>query len=331
MNLFTSVELPRQLLRFSQAEQLLLMGSCFATEMGERLLRAKFRCCLHPYGVLYNPLSIGKALDELLDGKCYAPSDLFFHDELWHSHMHHGSFSATTADAACARIHEAMNAARTALEQLDVLILTWGTAYVYEHPEVGVVGNCHKLPEKLFRRRRLTVDEIVDATEAVFRKLFAFRPSAKIILTVSPIRHVRDGLHQNQLSKSTLLLAIERLAQTFPNRINYFPAYEIVVDELRDYRFYADDLVHPSPTAIEYIWECFVKTCFKPEAVEIVQKTLEIDKALNHKPLHPDSESYKIFLEQIILKIDQLNGKFPYLELSNERRICQRLLSKYQK
>lgn len=324
MNLYTPVEAVSGLPLLSQADNLLLMGSCFASEMGQRLVDAKFRCDVNPYGVLYNPLSISAALREVMAGKCYDEGDLFLFHGLWHSTMHHGCFSSESAEEALAGINSRLKDARERLERLDCLLITFGTAWVYEDKATGrVVGNCHKRPEACFTRRRLSVDEVVNDYRALLSELLARCPRLKVLFTVSPIRHVRDGLHANQLSKATLLLAVEQLQATFPEHVFYFPAYELLMDELRDYRFYAEDMVHPSEVAVRYVWERFSRSCLSQEALRIMEESENIRKMLSHKPFHPDSEEYKRFLGQIVLKIDRLNGKYPYLDFQKEREICR--------
>lgn len=332
MKLLTPVALPPGLPSLTHQQQLMLMGSCFATEIGERLKRSGFKCEVNPYGVLYNPLSIAQALREVLAGKHYATSDLYEHGGLWHSPMHHGDFSAPTVDEALDLINHRLEGARRALDRLDVLLLTWGTAYVYEETTTGrVVGNCHKLPEGQFKRRRLMVDEVVDDQEALFGDLLRLRPDLQIIITVSPVRHVRDGLHENQLSKATLLLAIDRLQTLHPATVHYFPAYEILTDELRDYRFYATDMVHPSALAVDYVWERLAETSFSPETRQVASEYEALQRMLAHRPLHPDGEEYRRFLGQILLKADQLSRKCPYLDLSFEKGLCHTRLSELPK
>lgn len=258
MKLQTLVERPARCPSIGYAHRLMLLGSCFATHIGARLQDARFRCDVNPYGVLYNPLSISAALREMLAGKVYAAADLYPHQGLWHSPMHHSDFSAATPAEALQRINSRLRPASAALPALDFLLLTWGTAWVYEDRTTGrVAGNCHKLPETRFLRRRLAVDEIVEDAASLLAGLWQQNASLQVVLTVSPIRHVRDGLHDNQLSKATLLLAAERVCAAFPDRVFYFPAYELLQDELRDYRFYAEDMVHPSAQAVNYIWERF--------------------------------------------------------------------------
>lgn len=216
MNLYTSVELPAGLPRLTHADRLLLLGSCFAAEMGERLLSAKFRCDVNPYGVLYNPLSISVALREIEAGRSYGAEDLFLFRELWHSPMHHGDFSSADKEKVLETINTRLQEAHAVFSQLDYLLLTFGTAWVYESKETGrVVSNCHKQPEKKFTRRKLSVDEIVLDYKELLSDVLLRNPKLKVLFTVSPIRHVRDGLHANNLSKATLLLAVEQLQMLF--------------------------------------------------------------------------------------------------------------------
>ena len=331
IKLQTPVERPVRCPCMNHSHRLMLLGSCFATHIGARLAEAGFRCDVNPYGVLYNPLSIDAALREMIAGKVYTLADLHLHQGLWHSPMHHGDFSSPSPEEALQRINARLRRAADELDGLDYLLLTWGTAWVYEDRRTGrVVGNCHKQPEKDFLRRRLSVDEIVLDVVSLLSGFLVRNGRLKVVLTVSPIRHVRDGLHANQLSKATLLLAAERLEDAFPDRVYYFPAYELVLDELRDYRFYADDLAHPSDLAVRYVWERFTQWCLDPEAVRLMADYEDIRKALAHRPLHPESGEYKRFLEQIVLKMERLNGKYPYFDLQNERDICLTLLNRLQ-
>lgn len=315
MNFTTPIELPKGLPPITHAQHLLLLGSCFAENIGHLLKENAFRCDVNPFGILYNPLSVSEALREILSGEQYDEADLFFFRDCWHSPMHHGSFSAASPAEALQQINTRLLQAHQQMDGTDWLLITWGTAYVYQQQASGrIVSNCHKQPEKLFTRRMLTVDEIVSEYTLLLKELLARNPALKVLLTVSPIRHARDGMHANQLSKATLLLAIEQLQTAFPETVFYFPSYEIVLDELRDYRFYADDMLHPSPIAVSYLWERFSTVFFSDETKKIMQECESIRKALAHRPFHPDSEEHKRFLGQIVLKIERLNGKYPYLE-----------------
>lgn len=323
MDFQTKVELPAGLPSITHAERILLMGSCFAENIGALLTENKFCVDMNPFGILYNPFSVSAALVEILTGKEYQEKDLFMYKEYWHSPMHHGSFSSSSQEEVLQKINTRLGEAHRSVHGLNWLMLTFGTAYVYEQKETRqVVANCHKLPENRFNRRLLSVDEIVNEYTSLITGMVARNSNLKILFTVSPIRHVRDGMHANQLSKSTLLLAIDRLQLLFPEHVFYFPSYEIVQDELRDYRFYADDMLHPSPVTVRYLWERFSDTFFSVETKQVIAAVEDISRDLSHKPFHPESEAYQRFLGQIVLKIERLNGKYPYLDFQKETELC---------
>lgn len=324
MEFHTRVTLPADLSPIEHDGRILLMGSCFAEHMGHRLADYKFPVDTNPFGILYNPLSAAAALSRILNGKPYGPNELYFHQEQWHSPMHHGSFSSPEIEIALTRMNQRLKEAHERIPAYKRVMLTFGTACVYTDKRNGeVVSNCHKLPENRFDRRLIAVEEIVQTYLPLLKELWERNPDVKLLFTVSPVRHLRDGLHANQLSKSTLLLAVDRLQNLFPDRVGYFPAYEIVIDELRDYRFYADDMTHPSPMAVQYVWECFSRTFFTPETLKITAAVDEIVQGLAHRPVRPESEAYQRFLRQIMLKIERLNGKYPNLDFQKETALCR--------
>lgn len=326
MEFRTKVELPIGQCTIDHSSRLMLWGSCFAESIGKYLCDNKFTCDTNPFGVLYNPLSISKAINLLTDKDTY--SDLRFGNGKWYSLMHHSTFSSAEKEECLARINKRFKAGKENLRNANWLILTWGTAWVYEWKETGeIVGNCHKLPDKLFQRRLLDVTEIVENYRQLFSKVRQQNPQIHVLFTVSPIRHAKDGFHGNQVSKSILLLAIEKLCTEY-SFCHYFPSYEIMIDELRDYRFYADDMLHPSDLAVSYIWECFCQCCFGKETLSLMKEWNEIKKGLEHKPFHPESETYRRFLSQILLKIESVKEKFPYLDVQNEISLCQMRLKK---
>lgn len=328
MDFRTQIELPVGVPPITHAGQILMMGSCFVENVGNLLKDAKFQLNLNPFGILYNPSSLSAVLIEILKGKVYKEDDLFLHNDIWHSPMHHGFFSRPTLESTLQNINIRLLQAHQTMQKLDWLILTFGTAYVYEQKETGkVVSNCHKLPENKFNRRLLSVEEIVEDYTAIIIEMAVRNPKLKWLFTVSPIRHIRDGMHANQLSKSTLLLAIDRLQQLFPEQVFYFPSYEIILDELRDYRFYADDMLHPSPLAIRYLWERFSETFFSTETKQVIIAVQDIRRDLAHKPFYPESEAYQRFLGQIVLKIERLIGKYPYLDFQKETELCHMRLN----
>mgnify|MGYP001518014159 FL=1 len=264
-----------------------------------------------------------EALWQILSHQTYMEEDLFYAGGCWHSWMHHSVFSASTAASCLSSINTRLAQASAGLPQLDWLVITWGTAFAYWLKErTMVVGNCHKQPDSLFTRQLLTVEEIVTEWECVLVELRKVNPSLKILFTVSPIRHSKDGMHGNQISKSTLLLAADELCRRWSD-CYYFPSYEIMMDELRDYRFYADDMLHPSPVAVSYLWECFTECYFSKETDRIMKEWEDIRKALAHKPFNAQSETYRKFLTQIVLKIERLKEKFPYFDLQKELEQCQ--------
>ena len=323
MNFRTQVELPEKEVKIDHSDRIMLLGSCFVENIGKLLMENKFRCKVNPLGILYNPISIAETMQQVLNRKVYEEKDLFQAGGMWHSWMHHGDFSSHSLEDCLKRINGSVTMVVETLPETDWLVVTWGTAYVYYLQDThAVVANCHKQPEKLFVRERLKVSEIVEAWKRLLMDLRALNPHLKVLFTVSPIRHAKDGMHGNQLSKSTLLLAIDELCATCSDCF-YFPSYEIIMDELRDYRFYADDMIHPSAKAVEYIWDCFNRTYFSKETKCIIKEWEEVKKALEHKPFNPNSEAYQKFLSQIVLKITQIKEKFPYLEVQKELELCE--------
>ena len=256
VKLQTIVDIQPSEWKIGYEDKILMLGSCFSDEIGVQMQQRYLQVTCNPFGTLYNPLSIAQALTMT------EVPELVEHDGLWHSMAHHGSFSRASKEETEQAVRASIKTMQQALNEASVVIVTFGTAWVYEMKGeglpvtgYGVVGNCHKLPERCFVRRRLTVEEIVDAWKPILEKY----SDKHWLFTVSPIRHIKDGLHENEISKATLLLALEAISHQH-SAISYFPSYEIVLDELRDYRFYADDLVHPSSLAVNYIWERFVDT-----------------------------------------------------------------------
>ena len=276
MKLQTIVDIAPSNRKIGYEDSILMIGSCFADSIGEQMEQRNLRVTCNPFGTLYNPLSIAQALT-MTD-----MPELIEHDGLWHSMAHHGLFSRADKDEAEQTIRASIETMQKALREATVVIVTFGTSWVYEWKGERVVGNCHKLPETNFIRRRLTAEEIV----AAWKPLLERYSDKHWVFTVSPIRHIKDGLHENQLSKATLLQAVEKLTGEAGLTADYFASFEIMLDELRDYRFYADDLVHPSGLAVNYIWERFVDTFCTPQTkneMNIQHKRWQFE---HHRPLH---------------------------------------------
>lgn len=298
--------------------RLLGMGSCFAEEIGRKLSRLKFPTCINPFGIVYNPHSLAQSLQYLLQERQFAEEDLFEYDGLWHSFDLHGSFSAPNSQTLLNAINASVAEAAVFLRFAKVLLLTLGTAHAFRLKTNGrIVANCHKLPGQRFERFRLSLNDVVDTLSAVLDNLFRQNPGIKVVLTVSPVRHLRDGLVENNLSKATLLLAADHLCKTFDN-LHYFPAYELLIDDLRDYRFYAADLSHPNDLALDYIWEIFAQTFFSPATIQLCEEIDGLKRAIEHRPLHPESENYRQFRRQQAEKCRRLALRYPELDFSEE-------------
>lgn len=319
MELYTRITIPKARFDFSYEERIVMMGSCFAENIGRKLAENKFSVDINPFGTLYNPASVAEGLRRLLRPEGFTANELFQHEGLYHSFAHHSRFSAASVEECLGNINDRLYLSSGFLGQATRLVITLGTAFVYRLKSNGqIVSNCHKLPERMFERRRLSAGQIVDAWKPLLLALWEQNPALKILFTVSPIRHWKDGAHENQLSKATLLLATDALQDEYPDRIAYFPAYEILMDELRDYRFYADDMLHPSPLAIDYIWRRFIDNFLSPATSAILKEWRDIQKAINHKPFQPDSEAYKRFILQTLLKMERISEKMPYFDIGKE-------------
>lgn len=325
MDFRTQVTISKSLIDISHQEHLILFGSCFAESIGNRLAEHKFKVDINPFGVLYNPKSISTAIRSLQTPSKKTTEDLFYHEGLFHSFSHHTSFSATNKDICLANINNQTETSADNLNNATKLLITFGTAFVYYLNKTGeVVANCHKLPAGNFTHRRLSVTEIVEDWDILLSGLFENNSELRIIFTVSPIRYWKDGAHESQLSKATLLLAIDELQKKYSEQVSYFPAYELMMDELRDYRFYAEDMCHPSSIAIRYIWERFTQTYMNQPTLQILKEIENILRLINHKPFNPQSESYKQFVTQTLLKIEQFNENRPYLCFKKEIEILKK-------
>ena len=319
-NFRTIVPLPEYDFRISYQNQVLSMGSCFAEHIGQRLGERHFASLLNPFGILYNPHSIGQSLERLLGEAPFRPEEQFEHQGLWHTFWHHGAFSGPERAQALENINRAYRAAQAFLAGADRLVITLGTAYVFVVRASGAIAaNCHKLPAAAFERRRLSVAEIVAALAPVLQELKARQPALEVLLTVSPVRHIRDGLVENQRSKAALLLAAAELCGQH-GFVHYFPAYEIMMDELRGYRFYASDMLHPSDEAISYIWQRLAQACFDEPTRQLARRIEKIRAASLHRPFHPQTPAHQQFLRQQLQQIEALEREFPFLEFVEERK-----------
>lgn len=311
----------------------LFLGSCFTENVGNKMAELNYPVDINPFGILYNPVSVANALRFLIQKKNFSELDLIQHNGLWHSFFHHSRFSSPNANETLKNINTRIKSSSEFLKNADFLFITFGTAWVYEYRSTGqTVSNCHKIPEKEFRRFRLTPGEIVEDYRQLLSGLWKFNPEIKVVFTVSPIRHWKDGAVENQRSKATLLLAIDQLIRGFgEENCSYFPAYEIVMDELRDYRFYQEDMIHLSGSAIQHIWEKFQQVLIDENSLKISGEIKNIVAAVNHKPFNKFTKEYLQFLKQSLQKANKLEEKFPYLNLTFEREFFLRQIKELKK
>lgn len=330
MQFTTKTELPVGELEITHESGMILIGSCFAGNIGSRLKARKFRIEPNPFGVQYNPLSIASVLKRISSGEPFSEysEEIFEHNGLWHSIMHHSDFSSSSKGELLRNINSRLRQAHEVAKACTLVIVTLGTAYAYSRRSDGlVVGNCHKLPAREFNRRLLGISEVVAELDYVIERYRTLNKGVKFLFTVSPIRHMRDGAHDNQKSKSILLLAIDELMARH-SCCHYFPAYEIMLDELRDYRFYADDMLHPSAVAVEYIWECFSKCYFDDATMRLNSSIEEITKGLEHRPFDSASEGYRKFIGSLVEKMNRLSERYPHLDFEKEITECSILLNR---
>ena len=284
MELMTRIDIPELEWKMTAGAKVLLVGSCFADEIGEKMVRGGFEAMVNPFGTLYNPASIAASLLRSISEKEVGKEDVFCGgDGVWHSWMHHSKFSSTDVATLVERINSTTHRVADFLREADVLVVTFGTAIIYRLKETGMlVANCHKQLDSLFVREQLSAYDIVDQWQMLLQLLESVNPKLKVIFTVSPIRHKRDGYHVNQISKGILLQAIDEIVNS---KWNYFPSYEIMMDELRDYRFYADDMIHPSAQAVEYIWQRFEDTYFDNKTKDVVVKATKEWRQSQHRKI----------------------------------------------
>jgi len=316
----TEVDIPEFQWKTGYKKTNIFLGSCFTENVGNRMAALKYEVDVNPFGILYNPVSVAHALDFLLQEKKFTKNDLIQHDGLWHSFFHHSRFSSEEASQTLKNINERIEISSLILKKADFLFITFGTAWVYEYlPTQQTVSNCHKIPSTKFRRFRLTVDEISEKYREIIQKIRKVNPEIKIVFTVSPIRHWKDGAMENQRSKATLMLAVDQILKSQNNEnCGYFPAYEIVMDELRDYRFYNEDMIHISDVAIKHIWNKFQTSIIDKNSLKTSEEAQKIINAVNHKSFNKFTKENLGFLKQSLTKVQMIQKEKPYLNLALE-------------
>ncbi|CAG0966304.1 MAG: GSCFA domain-containing protein [Bacteroidetes bacterium] len=294
------------------------IGSCFATNMGEKLLASKFNILINPFGIIYNPVSIANTIIRSTQCQYYNEQELIYFNHKFISLDHHGEYSSADKSDCLEKINSAILKTNTALKNASHLFITLGTAWIYKHLQQNkVAANCHKIPQKEFEKTMLSSEEIIGELQKAIYECRKINNSINIVFTLSPVRHLNDGFVENQLSKSILHFAIQQIIREADD-CHYFPAYEIMMDDLRDYRFYKEDMLHPNETAIQYIWEKFCQASIEKKSLALLPKIEEIRKALQHLPFSQHSEEYKKFALTSLQKIELVKKDFPEICFERE-------------
>ncbi len=299
-------------------DPILTLGSCFSDSMGLRFKNHKFNTSYNPFGTVYNPISIFKLLEYCVNNKLPDESGFIENEELHAHYDFHSSFSALDQKNLKKNIQEQINSTHHFLKTTKWLLLTFGTAYVYERKNNGeIVSNCHKIPAGQFNKKLLTQKQILESFENIWQQIVKLNPDIKVLLTVSPVRHIKDTLALNSVSKATLRLTCDTLVNQYAN-INYFPSYELMIDDLRDYRFYKSDMIHPTEEAEEYIWNKFAAAYFDVPTLAFISEWSKIRAAIRHRPFNPASDKHQKFIRATIKKIESIDNKLDFSEELNE-------------
>jgi len=318
MQLTLSLDIPPLSRPVTYTDNILLTGSCFTEHIYDRLAQHKFRVLSNPHGILFNPLSVANSLDSYIESRQYQMGELFQLNELWNSWDHHTRFSHIDASAALEGINRSQAQAAEFIKKADWVIITLGSAFQYYLKETGrPVSNNHRAPAQWFEKKLLDIDTIVAALGNTLQKLYAANPFVQVLFTISPVRHIRDGVVDNNRGKARLIEAVHELCSNY-EKAHYFPAYELVIDILRDYRFYDIDFVHPNYMATTFVWEHFVKACISPSVYDVMQQVQDIVTARSHRSRFPGTAAHKKFKESYLAKTIALMNSHPYLDLSEE-------------
>lgn len=328
MNFFANINIKPLTTPITYRDKLLLIGSCFTEHIGNHLMDVKFNVLQNPNGILFDPISVCRSLISYIENKQYTADDIFYQDESWHSWQHHSRFSNPDKDECLAGINQSQRQAHDFLKDAGWLIITLGSSFIYKltgntnlytagNAAGSAVANCHKAPLQAFNKHLSTIEETVTAIDSTMYRLWKFNPKLKVIFTISPVRHLRDGVVENNRSKARLIEAVHHLVNKFDN-LYYFPAYELVIDVLRDYRFYDIDLAHPNYAATQFVLEKFSENCFDANTNALMEEIRKIITASNHKPFNPSSGMHKKFLQTQLQKALALQQQYPYLDFSKE-------------
>ena len=317
MKLQTIVPLQKAEYPIDYSSKMLLLGSCFVENMGSKLDYFKFQQLQNPFGILFHPLALENLVERALAGKTYHVDEVFEQNGIWHCFDAHSDLNALSKEDLLNHLNQGLKETKSELENATHVVITLGTAWVYEHRSLGkTVANCHKVPQKVFEKRLLSPEEIQSSLYRLVDLVAKVNPKVNFIFTVSPVRHLKDGFVENQQSKAHLITSLHSVlsSRAQSRGMSYFPAYEIMMDELRDYRFYGKDLVHPNALAVEYIWEKFKSVWISPDCYSVMEEVDGVQKGLQHRPFNPDSEAHKKFKTSLRTKITYLQERYPFMK-----------------
>lgn len=316
MNFTTKIHLEKYNHPIDYNSSIMLLGSCFAENMGEKFEYFKFRNVVNPFGIIFNAVSIEKLIHRVVNKIVFTEKDIFFHNDLWHCFEVHSQLSNPNKEEFLSNLNAILELMYQQITSLTHCIITLGTSWVYRNNNSNeIVANCHKVPQKEFTKELVSIEENVKCIQNIISLVHSLNPDCNFIFTVSPVRHIKDGFVENNVSKAHLISAIHTINHQ-PSTINYFPSYEIMMDELRDYRFYAEDMLHPSQTAIDYIWIKFFENYINQKEFGTMNQVCEIQRALKHRPFNPNSESHQKFLKNLNQKIFELKKNLPNIDFN---------------
>lgn len=318
MELQTKISLPEQPDNpIDYESNIFLLGSCFVENIGEKLKYFKFKTTINPFGILFHPMAIEALILNAVASKKYTEEGIFQHNSLWHCFDAHSKLSDSSKDNLLQNLNGQIASTRHQIQQSSHIIITLGTAWVYRNKETQtIVANCHKLPQKQFKKELLSVNAIAQSLNKMVNAIVSLNPAASIIFTISPVRHLKDGFVENNQSKSHIIAGIHQYLneqKLLSETETYFPSYEILMDELRDYRFYKEDMIHPNTIAINYIWDKFKEVWISKDAEPILEEVETIHKGLSHRPFNVNSEAHQKFLHSLKIKMEGIQAKFPHI------------------
>lgn len=318
MNFATQIPIPKSTNPIDYNSKIILLGSCFSENMGEKFTYFKFQNAINPFGIIFNPASIEKLVERVVNHQYFLEKDIFFHNERWHCYEVHSDLSQSNKEAFLDDLNQILQFTNQQILKSTHIIITYGTSWIYRLKSNNeVVANCHKVPQNLFEKEILSTEIIEKSIQNTIDLIQKVNPKINFIFTISPVRHIKDGFVENQRSKAHLISALHSSSFQLPTS-SYFPSYEIMMDELRDYRFYAEDMLHPSQVAIDYIWKRFSETNISEESHSIMQEVETIQKGLSHRPFNRNSESHLQFLSKLNDKIVKLQKQFPKIIFTNK-------------